>query len=491
MDAFIRVVARLVASAAADPSATAVADVHHRWDRAHLVGAAGGVAALLRARDVGSVAVLADDGRDAAVAILGALAAGATLLQLDRSDAHGTAAALRAAGAELLLRGGDPPPDRAGVPEVALRDVAPAPLTADPVDPDAVALRIRSSGSTGAARLLTLTRADLLLPLTRPAGRPVRRGDRLGLLLGTSSMLVRHLLPALEDEVPVHVLDARDEDPGTLLAVFTAADVTVLLLVPTYLRRIATAVGDGVALPSLRHVTTLGEPLRWEDVALVRARLSPTCTVENAYGATDVGRVASRDIPPDEPLGNGTVPVGWPRPGVTIGIVAADGSAVAPGTIGEIVVDSPFPRENPTRVPLSDGRYRYRTGDLGRLLDDGQLELHGRADRIVKVGGARVSPDHLEALLRRLPGIAEAHVDIDPAAGSPTLTAHVAVDVRSGPDMSEVWRRLRADLRAEELPHAIVVHRAPFPTLRTGKVDGPELRRRAAGGPQVGSSPPD
>lgn len=79
------------------------------------------------------------------------------------------------------------------------------------------------------------------------------------------------------------------------------------------------------------------------------------------------------------------------------------------------------------------------TGDMGAVDADGLLTVHGRADDVVVTGGEKVWPDLVEAVLRRLPGVADvavigrpdpewgqavvAVVEMTPGAPPPTLTA--------------------------------------------------------------------
>ena len=52
----------------------------------------------------------------------------------------------------------------------------------------------------------------------------------------------------------------------------------------------------------------------------------------------------------------------------------------------------------------------YRTGDLGRYRDDGEVEFLGRIDRQVKIRGHRIEPGDVESAIRRCAGVSEAVV---------------------------------------------------------------------------------
>ena len=54
----------------------------------------------------------------------------------------------------------------------------------------------------------------------------------------------------------------------------------------------------------------------------------------------------------------------------------------------------------------------YKTGDLGRYLSDGNIELFGRSDNQIKLRGFRIEPGEIESLLSRLEGVKEAVVKV-------------------------------------------------------------------------------
>ena len=71
----------------------------------------------------------------------------------------------------------------------------------------------------------------------------------------------------------------------------------------------------------------------------------------------------------------------------------------------------------------------YRTGDLGRLDDDGYLWYDGRLDDMFKVKGATVYPSEVEAALRSVAGVRQAYVtDVAGAGGRPEVGAVVVTD---------------------------------------------------------------
>jgi hypothetical protein len=119
--------------------------------------------------------------------------------------------------------------------------------------------------------------------------------------------------------------------------------------------------------------------------------------------------------------------------------------------------------------PFDSGAGRlYKTGDVVRFRDDGDLEFLGRLDDQVKIRGNRIEPGEIEAVLGRQPGVREAVV-VPRAAptGDTRLVAYITGSVASA-------RELRAAL-AERLPEPMIpsafVVLDELPLLPNGKID--------------------
>ena len=174
---------------------------------------------------------------------------------------------------------------------------------------------------------------------------------------------------------------------------------------------------------------------------------------------------------------------GRPFAGVEVRVVDPETDApVAPGQQGEIRLRGPNllrgicgrPR---SAVFTADGF--YRTGDIGRVDEDGYLWYGGRLDDMVKVRGATVYPSEVEAALRAVDGVRQAHVtDVAGAGGHPEIAAVVVTDA----PLPAVRAAARERLSAFKVPTRWLL--APDPTvvpmLATGKVDKPGLQKLLA-----------
>jgi acyl-coenzyme A synthetase/AMP-(fatty) acid ligase len=126
---------------------------------------------------------------------------------------------------------------------------------------------------------------------------------------------------------------------------------------------------------------------------------------------------------------------------------------------------------------LGGGRTMFRTRDLGRWTEDGELEHFGRTDDQVKIRGFRVELDSVSAVLENVPGCVRA--------------ATVKLDDRSLVSFVQpatVDADLARQAVADALPYYCVpdaVHRVDaLPLTSRGKIDKALLLRlaRAEGG---------
>jgi len=269
-------------------------------------------------------------------------------------------------------------------------------------------------------------------------------------------------------------------DGGRLLgqelhAFLTDRGVTALCCVPTLL---ATLDED---LPGLRFLLVSGESCPQD---LVARWHRPGRRFLNVYGPTEATVTATWTVvDPGRP-----VTIGVPLPTYSVVILDPDsGAAQPPGTMGEIgiagigLAAGYLGRPDLTErafvpdflgIPNNPAGRIYRTGDLGRVNADGEIEHHGRIDTQVKIRGYRIELAEIESVLLRVPGIAQA----------------VVSTCQSGPDVVELaaYYTARSDTNAvdpllayaqlrEQLPGYMVpayLEQLPvIPVLPSGKAD--------------------
>lgn len=233
--------------------------------------------------------------------------------------------------------------------------------------------------------------------------------------------------------------------------------ISAICCVPTLLATL-----DEQRLPGLRLVIVSGEACPQD---LVTRWARPTRRMLNVYGPTEATVTATWSVlDPNRP-----VTLGRPLPSYTV--VLLDPGADAPagaGRDGEIGIAGPglalgyldrpdltaraFPPDFLELEGNPSGRI-YRTGDLGRIDDDGLLHYLGRIDTQVKIRGYRIELTEVESVLLTVPGVAAAVVHTwEFAPGATDLVAYYTVRADAPPPTDET---LTAALR-ERLPAYMV-----------------------------------
>ncbi|MCW3054852.1 MAG: Non-ribosomal peptide synthetase component, partial [Chthonomonadales bacterium] len=122
--------------------------------------------------------------------------------------------------------------------------------------------------------------------------------------------------------------------------------------------------------------------------------------------------------------------------------------------------------------PFVPGERLYRTGDLARWRPDGEIELLGRIDYMVKIRGLRIELGEIEALLRRHPAVQEAVVAAKGPDSDKQLIAYVVLRQRA--EAEERIQELRTWIKAhlpEYMTPAAFLLMDRLPLSPNGKVD--------------------
>ena len=217
----------------------------------------------------------------------------------------------------------------------------------------------------------------------------------------------------------------------------------------------------------------------------VRGRL-PNCELTNVYGSTEV----TADATFYRVLGAEThaIPIGRPIPNMRIYILDGRLQPVPIGVSGEIYVGGVgVARGYLNRPDLTDERFlpspfvagdRFRTGDLGRYLADGNIEYLGRNDFLVKIRGFRIELGEIEATLAQHPGVREAVVLArEDEPGEKRLAAYYTAQADAeGFDARTLRAHLSSSLPDYMVPSAYV-RLAALPLTPNGKLDRKALPR--------------
>jgi acyl-CoA ligase (AMP-forming) (exosortase A-associated) len=253
-------------------------------------------------------------------------------------------------------------------------------------------------------------------------------------------------------------------------------------------------------LPALRYITNTGGAMPLSTLARLRDAL-PTTQVYLMYGLTEAFR--STYLPPEE-LERRPTSMGKAIPNTEISVLREDGTKCEPGEIGELVHRGPTVtlgywnqpeltaqvlRPNPLAAPqLGEPDTVCYSGDLVKTDEEGFLYFVGRRDNQIKSSGFRISPNEVEAALLRCGEVHEAAVIgiPDEMLGQSILAYLVPRD--GGLVEPEHVLEAVADLLPRHMVPKEVVVVDKLPHTSSGKIDYPQLRKRASEtGPQAAS----
>ena len=237
---------------------------------------------------------------------------------------------------------------------------------------------------------------------------------------------------------------------------------------------------------ALRVVILGGEALELESLRRwFERRGDQRPRIVNMYGITETTvHVTYRPITLDDVRQNRGSVIGAPLPDIQLHILDEQLQPVPVGVPGEICVGGPcvargylnrpeLTRERFIRNPFSTepGDRLYRSGDLARRLDDGDIEYLGRIDRQVKIRGFRIELGEIEAALKDHSEIAQAVVVArEDRPGDQRLAAYLVASNCTAPGSAELRKRLKMRLPDYMLPSSYT-YLKELPLTHNGKFD--------------------
>jgi amino acid adenylation domain-containing protein len=275
-----------------------------------------------------------------------------------------------------------------------------------------------------------------------------------------------------------------DEGTHTLASEITRHGVTHFQSTPSLARML---VADSRALAALGSVKTLllgGEALPPSLVATLRPVIAGQ--IHNMYGPTETTVWSTAYSIPQAAQPSTVIPIGRPLSNTHAYVLDTELEPVPAGDAGELflggagVVRGYWQRSELTAErfltdPFAGEGRMYRTGDVARLLPDGNLEFLGRTDFQVKLRGFRIELGEIEAALEQCPTVRQAVVVArefggDENPGDKRLLAFC---------VPQDARQISADALRSELKSKLPEYMVPsyfiavdqFPLTSNGKID--------------------
>lgn len=257
-------------------------------------------------------------------------------------------------------------------------------------------------------------------------------------------------------EGAVFVYDFERFHADDILPLFAKYGITTFCAPPTMLRMMIKEDLSKYDFSSVKHMTTAGEALNPEVATqFFKATGLEIC---EGFGQTETTLTIAN-------FGGGKVKLGSmgkASPQYNVNLLDRDGNPVAPGDVGEIVVDvskgSPvglfteyYRDAEKTLEAIHDGY--YHTGDTAWRDEDGYFFFVGRVDDIIKSSGYRIGPFEVESVIMELPYVLECGVSAapDPVRGQ---VVKASIVLTKGTEPSEELKK--------EIQNYVKTHTAPY-----------------------------
>jgi amino acid adenylation domain-containing protein len=282
--------------------------------------------------------------------------------------------------------------------------------------------------------------------------------------------------------------------------------INLIHCVPSLFRSILSLELKPTYFSALKNVLLAGEPVLPSDVRKWTEIFGDRIQLVNLYGPSETTMTKLFYPIKSSDRDRRSIPIGKPMPGAKAMIIGSHGKACLPGGVGEIYIRTPFRslgyynRPELTNEAFIPNPFTgdpddliYKTGDLGRVLKDGNFEFLGRKDQQVKIRGIRVELREIENLLLDHEIVKEvAVIDRDDESGNKYLCAYV---VCAGEAETTTLRDFLAARLPEYMVPSMFVMMKSLPRTITGKIDrralpSIEQARAVAGRPYIAPRTP-
>jgi amino acid adenylation domain-containing protein len=347
-----------------------------------------------------------------------------------------------------------------------------------PVAPDDVAYVIYTSGSTGRPKGVQVEHRNAVSFLEAMRREPGLRASDVLLAVTTLSFDIAGLEIWLPLSVGAKVVLASKADVligAKLIELIERHRVTAMQATPSTWRLLLEAGWSGKS--DLKALCG-GEAM---PVDLAAALLPKVAQLWNMYGPTETTIWSTTSRVADAA---GVPPIGKPIANTRVYVLEPSGALAPLGGFGELAIGGEgvsrgywnrpeLTTEKFVNISLPDGRTErvFRTGDIVRFRNDGQLEFHGRRDSQIKLRGYRIELGEIEAILATCESVNEAAVIVrEDEPGDQRLVAYVVARIGNAFEPDAARSILKAALPAYMVPAEFVVL-AAMPLTPNGKVN--------------------
>lgn len=301
---------------------------------------------------------------------------------------------------------------------------------------------------------------------------------------------------ALYNGATLYLIDDDERmSESAFLEVVERENITIISAIPTvFFNRIVNYINENglTSFDKVEKVAVAGEILTGDLARKFKSSIGEKIRFFNLYGPTEATVfVSAYEVPSDLSEDVYSVPIGKDLPGTELYVVTEDGKLCEPNEVGELWIATEGIAlgylNNPTKTaesfvpnPFNDTIYGgrvYKSGDLVKRLDDGNIEFVSRKDTQVKIRGHRIEIAEIETHMNAIDGVKDAVVVVEVVNGEKELKGFFTSD--NEVSHTEIITNLKQILSSYMIPTMLKqIDDIPFGT--TGKADRKALEQMKA-----------
>jgi amino acid adenylation domain-containing protein len=283
-------------------------------------------------------------------------------------------------------------------------------------------------------------------------------------------------------------------DAEELIKWIEQSGINLIHCVPSLLRSLThnnnTLTKDNFS--DLKYILLSGEKIEPPDVASWYAEFQARTQLVNLWGTSETTLAKTCYFIKESDANRNRIPVGKPISGARVLVLDENMKLCDRLITGELYIATPFRTYGYYNDPLLNSQrfirnplnnhpddILHKTGDLGRWLADGNLEVLGRNDRQVKIRGIRIELEEIESVLVRHPVVKEAAViEKEISNHNRLLCAYVTVNEKNKTIKNTLAMELKEYLSQKLPAYMVPVHLIKvehMPCNPNGKVDYKKL----------------
>ncbi len=342
-----------------------------------------------------------------------------------------------------------------------------------------------TSGTTGTPKGTLVSQQNVLKLVHEPGPIAVKPGDRV---LQWSNFAfdgsVYDIFCSLLNGASLHLVsEDAVSDPGKLTAVLQEQKITVWFVTTALFNAMVDF--DPAGLKGLRKLLFGGELVSIPHARKAFNVLGPGKLV-HVYGPTETTVYCT--YYPIDSMASGKVPIGKPLSNSSVYILDKAGNLAGTGVAGEILIGGHGVSEGyinrpeltaqkyisaPFRSPF--GQRLYKSGDIGVLMNDGNIDFIGRRDAQLKIRGYRIELGEIESVLQDCPQVARCTVIAgEDGSGAKKLVGYYVPHLEIDAEPAGANEAIRAYLKNRLPDYMIPAFLIPLdhlPLNPNGKVD--------------------